>query len=349
MIIGLDRQGEARPERRLFFYSDISKNPEESLYTELSPYLFDAGRLLNSELVVSEVSRPINGMSTLTIGSQPIDNKHYIFSSQERAEFISKEPYAEKFMRPYLGAREHIQGNKRWILALQNATPNDLKRMPKVIQRMRAVRSFRSKSKRKSTLAIANYPSRYNLETIPTEPFLVIPRVSSERRDYMPIGWVEPPAIPSDAVIVLEGAVKSDFALLTSAMHMAWLRYVGGRLESRYRYSISLVYNTFPVPPKKNKLSKLELLAQAVLDARAEYPESTLAELYDPDLMPSNLRRAHKELDREVDRLYKRGGFSSDRERIEHLFSLYEKMVEPLKATPKKKPKRRRSVIIRRK
>ena len=161
--------------------------------------------------------------------------------------------------------------------------------------------------------------------------------MSSERREYVPIGWLEPPTIPSNLVRVLENASLSDFALLTSTMHMAWLRHVGGRLESRYRYSIGLVYNTFPTPPEDADLSKLEPLAQAVLDARATHPGATLADLYDPDLMPPNLRKAHTTLDRTVDRLYRRGGFASERERVEHLFGLYEKMMAPLTVKQKRR------------
>lgn len=171
----------------------------------------------------------------------------------------------------------------------------------------------------------------------------MIPEVSSERREYVPIGWLEPPVIPSNLVRVLEYATLADFALLTSAMHMAWLRHIGGRLKSDYRYSIGLVYNTFPTPPKNANLSKLEPLAQAVLDARAAHPDATLADLYDPDLMPPNLRRAHQRLDRAVDRLYRAKGFSSERERVEHLLTLYEKMRAPLTAGKTGKPKRRRS------
>jgi len=169
-----------------------------------------------------------------------------------------------------------------------------------------------------------------------------VPEVSSERREYVPIGWLEPPTIPSNLVRVIENATLSDFALLTSAMHMAWLRHIGGRLKSDYRYSIGLVYNTFPLPSEGTKLSKLEPLAQAVLDARTAHPGATLADLYDPDLMPPNLRKAHTTLDRAVDRLYRPGGFASERERVEHLFGLYEKMTAPLAAKQKGKRKRRR-------
>ena len=144
------------------------------------------------------------------------------------------------------------------------------------------------------------------------------------------VGWLQPPKIPSDLIFVLRDASLADFALLTSAMHMAWPRHIGGRLESRYRYSIGLVYNTFPLPPKGAKPSKLGPLAQAVLDTRSAHSGATLADLYDPDLMPPNLRRTHRALDRAVDRLYRRAGFSSERERVEHLFLLHEKMSRSL-------------------
>ena len=181
------------------------------------------------------------------------------------------------------------------------------------------------------------------MSTVPTAPFLVVPEVSSERREYVPVGWLEPPAIPSNKLLVLLEATLTDFALLTSAMHMAWMRTVTGRMKSDYMYSVGVVYNTFPMPPSDADLAKLEPLAQAVLDARAAFPDATLADLYDPDLMPPALRRAHRALDRAVDRLYRRAGFASERERVEHLFMLYETMRAPLEARAKGKPKRRRS------
>lgn len=283
---------------------------------------------------------PINRMGKLLSGSQPIDNGEYIFNAESRDELLEAEPDAGAFLRPYVGAREYLQGGERWILALQGVSPTTLRSLPCVRERMAAVRKFRAQSKRKSTLAIADYPTRYNVEVIPTAPFLVIPEVSSERREYAPIGWLEPPVIPSNLVRILENASVVDFALLTSAMHMAWLRHIGGRLKSDYRYSIGLVYNNFPLPPKDSDLSLLEPLAQAVLDGRACHSGATLADLYDPDLMPPDLRRAHGALDRAVDRLYRRAGFGSERERIEHLFMLYEKMRMPL-ATTRKGGKRR--------
>ena len=336
VIIGLAKRGDAPKEKRLFSYDDPKGEPHESRHAVLSPYLFDAGGLGDPRVVVKESARPLNGLPPLLSGSQPIDNGNYIFEADQRAAFLTEEPAAEKFMHPYIGAREHIQGGSRWILALHNASPTDLKAMPKVVERMRAVKAFRAQSKRKSTLAIADYPAQYNVNVIPTAPFLVVPEVSSERRKYIPIGWLEPPVIPSNLVRIIENASKPLFALLTSAMHVSWVRYIGGRLKSDYRYSIGLVYNTFPLPPgfhtNSAGIAKLEPLAQAVLNARGAYPEATLADLYDPDLMPPNLRKAHQALDRAVDRLYRRNGFASERERVEYLLGLYEKMMEPLVA-----------------
>ncbi len=337
VILGLDRREAARTEKRLFSYPDINGEPEESGHAVLSPYLFDASGLSDPHLVVREESAPINGGGRLISGSQPIDNGQYILNPEERAELLEAEPGAAQFVRPYVGAREYLRGGERWILALQQASPTTLRILPRVRERMAAVRRFRAKSERKSTLAIADYPTRYNVEVIPTTPFLVIPEASSERREYAPIGWLEPPTIPSNLVRILNNASLVDFALLTSAMHMAWLRHIGGRLKSDYRYSIGLVYNTFPMPPKGADLPRLEPLGQAVLDARTAHPGATLADLYHPDLMPPDLRRAHQTLDRAVDRLYRRSGFASERRRVEHLFMLYEKLHTPLQASMKRK------------
>ena len=234
-----------------------------------------------------------------------------------------------------------MRGGERWILALHDAPPEVLAQLPHVRERIAAVRAFRQASKRKSTLNLADTPTLWQVNALPRAPYLVIPEVSSERREYAPIGWLEPPTIPSNKLRLLANAALADFALLTSAMHMAWLRHIGGRLESRYSYSVGVVYNTFPPPSKSTDLSRLEPIAQAVLDARAAHPGATLANLYDPDLMPPDLRRAHQTLDRVVDRLYRRSGFSSERERVEHLFMLYEKMQAPLAATTKRRRRRR--------
>ncbi len=348
VVLGLDGRDAVPGRKRLFSYPDINGDPEETRHAVLSPYLFGAGGLADPHLTVREESGPVNGLPRLISGSQPIDNGQYIFSSEQaRDEFLSVEPAAEPFLRPYVSALDYLRNRQRWILALHDAPPNVLACMPTVRERIARVREFRSRSKRKQTLMLADYPTRYNVNVIPTAPFLVVPEVSSERREYVPIGWLEPPTIPSNLVRILENATLTHFALLTSAMHMAWLRHIGGRLKSDYRYSIGLVYNTFPTPPGfgasgGDHATKLEPLAQAVLDARKAHPDATLADLYDPDLMPPNLRRAHQAIDRAVDRLYRRGGFDTERERAEHLFMLYEKMRAPLGVGVRKLKRRRR-------
>ena len=347
VIIGLDDRDGVPAVRRLFSYEDLKGDPHESPHAVLSPYLFDAGGLADPNLVVRKESRPINGMAVLRYGSQPIDGGHYIFNSEERSAFVESEPDAASLFSPFIGAREYLHGENRWILALADAEPTKLARLPMVRGRIAAVRDYRLESKRPVTRDLAAFPTSFAFTTIPTTPYLLVPEVSSERREYVPIGWLEPPAIPSNLVRILENATLADFALLTSAMHMAWLRHIGGRLKSDYRYSIGLVYNTFPLPQKEADLSSLEPLAEAVLDARAAHTDATPADLYDPDLMPVNLRRAHQALDRAVDRLYRPRKFAAERERVEHLFMLYERMRAPLVASGKKKTRRRRAPRVR--
>ena len=342
VIIGLAATDHVPRDRRLFAYEDINGEPLEGRHAVITPYLFDGGALANPHIVIREEGRPINGLVQLLTGSQPIDDGHYIFNVEERLAFLDAEPDAEPFLRPFVGAREYLQGSKRWILALHDAPPATLARLPSVRARIAAVRAYRRTSKRTSTLKLADTPTLWQVNVLPTALFLVLPEVSSERREYLPVGWLEAPAIPSNKLRLLPDATLADFALLTSAMHMAWMRAVTGRMKSDYMYSVGVVYNTFPMPPGSSDLSKLEPLAQAVLDARAAHPDATLADLYDPDLMPPNLRRAHQAIDRAVDRLYRRTGFASERERVEHLFMLYEKMRAPLEALMKAKPKRRR-------
>ena len=341
VIVGLTKREQTPARKRLYSYDDIRGEPLESEHAALSPYLFDVSGFSDPHVVVRETARPLNGLPQMIMGSKPIDGGHYIFNAEERAEFLDGEPGAEPYLRPYVGAREFLQGGERWILHLADAPPEVLRTLPNSRERIRLVRQYRSESKSKPTQELAKTPTLYHINTIPDAPFLLVPRVSSERREYAPIGWLEPPVIPSDATLVLPTATMPTFALLTSAMHMAWLRQIGGRLESRFRYSIGLVYNTFPLPPVDgDALRGLEPLARAVLDARAAEPGATLADLYDALAMPANLRRAHRALDRAVDRLYRREGFGSERERVEHLLGLYEQQAAPLTADAR--PKRRR-------
>ena len=346
VIVGLVERDDAPALRRLFTYDDLKGDPDESRHAALSPYLFDSGGLVDPRLVVATARQPINRLPKLIIGSKPIDGGNYILTPEEGAKLIRECPDAAPFVRPYVGSREFLQGGNRHILWLGDAPLGVLKHSV-LRDRVRAVRTLRQASRSKPTRELADTPTLYHVNVIPNAPFLVIPKVSSERREYVPIGWLEPPTVPSDLVFVLQGATKPIFALLTSAMHMAWLRHIGGRLESRYRYSIGLVYNTFPLPPASDEqLGKLEPLAEAILGARAEHSDATLADLYDPDLMPADLRLAHRKLDRAVDRLYRsRLPFASERERVEHLLVRYEALQAPLvvKDTPRPKRRRRKS------
>jgi hypothetical protein len=333
VIVGLTRSDQEPAEKRLFTYSDIKGDPTESRHAALTPYLFDAGTVVNRHLIVEETSRPLCDVPQLVIGSKPIDEGHYIFSREERDAFLHQEPGAAKYLHPYVGSEEFINGGERWILYLADATPNELRAMPRVKERAAAVKAFRLKSKSEGTRKLADTPTRFHVTVVPKRPFLVIPESSSGERDYVPIGWLKPPTIPSNLVRVLQGADLWHFGILTSAMHMAWLRQIGGRLKSDYRYSVGIVYNTFPWPKATlQQRERIHGLAQAVLEVRECFPACTLADLYDADVMPLQLRKAHRALDRAVDKLYRSASFTSDRDRAEHLFGLYEKLVSPLVA-----------------
>ncbi len=339
VIIGLTRREREPANKRLFSYDDVNADPVESNHKALSPYLFDAANVTDRHLVVREVSTALCDVPKMIIGSKPIDGGFYIFDRAARDSFLMREPDALNYLRPFVGSEEYINGSERWILALDNVPPEQLRRMPAVVERIAAVKNERLASKSQPTRDLAETPTRFHVTVIPDRPFLVVPEVSSERREYVPIGWLEPPTIPSNLVRVLLDADLWHFGILTSRMHMAWLRYIGGRLESRYRYSIGIVYNPFPWPETteadREKVSKL---AQAVLDARALFPGATLADLYDSDVMKPELRKAHQPLDATVDKLYRAAAFTSDRERVEHLFTRYEKLTIPL--APAKKRKR---------
>ena len=345
VIIGLTRRDQEPPVKRLFSYSDINGDPTESDHQAITPYLFDAGTVVNRHLVVEEVNRPLCDVPQLVIGSKPIDDGNYIFDYEQRDEFLRREPKAARFFHPFIGSKEFINGIDRWILSLDGASPGDLRAMPAVMERIAAVKSFRRRSISPQTQELANTPTRYHVTVIPDRAFLVIPESSSERREYVPIAWLSPPTIPSNLVRVLLDADLWHFGILTSSMHMAWLRQIGGRLKSDYRYSVGIVYNTFPWPEATDqRRARIRPLAQAVLDARSQFPNSTFADLYDVDAMPTQLRRAHRALDGAVDKLYRSAAFTGDRDRAEHLFGLYEKLVAPLVAAafqPARRPGRR--------
>ena len=331
VIVGLTHRDFEPKEKRLFSYPDIKKDPVETRHEALTAYLFDAKSAADRHLIVKEVSRPINGAVRMKSGVQMIDNGIMTFSHEERARFVEEHPESKDFFREFLGGQEFINGATRAILYLADADPASLKKSSGVLERMQALREYRASSKRQSTQAMAKYPTRLGVDERLNKPYLVIPNTSSERRDYVPIGWLDPDVIASQKLRIIADASTWQFGVLTSKMHMAWLAHVGGRLESRFSYTHGLVYNTYPWPDATQaQREKIEALAQAVLDAREAHPTSSLADLYDPDTMPANLRKAHAALDTAVDRLYRRAPFESDRDRVEHLFGLYEKLVNPL-------------------
>lgn len=360
VIIGLAKRALAPMDRRLFSYDDYDAEPTETLHRVLSPYLFDASRLANPHLVVNRTRRPGGDMPPIRVGSKPVDGGYFIMDGQARSAFIRSEPAAASLIRPYVGSEEHINGGDRWIICLHGVAPNIVRSMPKVREAVENVRLYRlgrlpprkdpdGENNKASalSLSLAKTPTEYHVTVLPNRPFMVIPEVSSERRSYLPIAWLEPPTIPSNKLLVALDVELFHFALITSRMHMAWTAYVGGRLESRFQYSPGINYNPFPWPVLDDTAkSQLKTLGQSVLDARATHSGATLADLYDSGVMPSNLRRAHEALDRAVDRLYRPAAFSGDRERVEHLFGLYEALVTPLTvAAAQRSPRRKRAVV----
>lgn len=341
VIVGLAHRDHEPAEKRLFSYPDIKGDPVESHHAALTAYLFDARGVANRHLVVKEESRPINGARRVKSGVQMIDNGILTFTHDEMVAFVELEPDAKPLFREFLGGDEYINGFSRWILYLSDADPAFLRNLPQVTERMRQLKGYRASSNRPSTKAMAEYPTKLGVDERLTAEYLVIPNTSSERRDYVPIGWLGPEVIASQKLRILADASLWDFGVLTSRAHMAWLAYVGGRLKSDFSYTHGLVYNTFPWPDATQaQRGKIETLAQAVLDARAAHPTSCLADLYDPDTMPANLRKAHAALDAAVDRLYRAAPFATDRDRVEHLFGRYEALVNPLERLGAAKNKR---------
>ncbi len=349
VIVGLVRSGDEPAEKRLFSYIDGKGEPIETRHNSLTAYLFDATRA-DRHLVAKRVFRSLTASPKAIIGSKPVDGGYLIFEPNERAALLADEPDAAPFLRPYLGSEELINGGKRWILALQDVGPGEWRNLKGIVSRINQVRRYRlgeipakgeEERKRKpgqSSLELATSPTAFHVTVMPNERYLAIPKVSSENREYVPIDWLTYPDVPSDLLFVIQDADNWHFGILTSAFHMAWLRHIGGRLESRYRYSAQLVYNTFPWPEATStQKQNIEALAQAILDARAlpKNATSSLADLYSPQGLQGELRKAHRELDLAVDKLYRTRPFKSDRERVEHLFPLYEALVQPTSAAPK--------------
>lgn len=338
-----------RRDKVLFLYDEPTGEPHPISASRINPYLVDG-----PDVMAISRNGAICESPDIRIGNQPIDGGWYLFTPDEKKEFLKRQPDASKYFKRWIGAEEFINGVERWCLWLGECSPDELRAMPACMERVQACRRFRlgtgpnSKGKRgdkpprAQTVALAATPTRYYVESIPRSQYLVMPEVSSENRRYIPFGYVGPSVFPSNLVKVSFDASLYHFGVLCSEMHMAWVRAVCGRLESRYRYSKEIVYNNFPWPLKATKEQKkaIETAAQGVLDTREKHPGSTLADLYDPLSMPQDLLKAHQRLDRAVDTAYGAGSFKTEAERVAYLFIEYERLTSLLAPSPRRKAAR---------
>jgi len=358
VIIGFGLQEHA--DKVIFEYDDIAGEPHAVPVGNINPYLVDA-----PDVVLPRRNTPLCAVPDIGIGNKPIDDGNYLFTTAERDAFVVREPASAPWFRRWLGADEFINGFERWCLWLGDCPPATLRAMPEAMKRVQAVKAFRLASKSLPTRKLAETPTRFHVENIPQTPYLLIPRVSSERRRFVPTGYIAPDTLTSDSAHVAVSATLYHFGILTSTMHNAWLRAVCGRLKSDYRYSAAIVYNNFPWPDlpgscKQNQppaqaqqaQAAIENAAQAVLDARARYQQpadpthkpATLADLYDPLAMPPELLKTHQKLDAAVDAAYLLCGgkkkWASEPERVAFLFARYQQLTSLLPAD-KSKSKRR--------
>jgi len=324
--------------KSIFEYEDIRGEAHEIKAKNINPYLVDA-----KDIFIENTSNPICNVPKMSFGSMPRDGGHFIFMKEESDKFIKENPNAQKWIRPYTGAQEFINGYVRYCLWLFDISPNELKQLPAILDRVEKVRSFRLASSAASTRKFANTPTLFCQIAQPKSNYLLIPRVSSERRKFIPIGYIDSKTIANDQVLTVPNTSIFHFGVLTSTMHMAWVKSVCGRLESRFRYSKDIVYNNYPWPenPTDKQIKAIETAAQKVLGARLEFPNSSLADLYDPLTMPPALVKAHNELDKAVDLAYRPQAFTSEANRMVFLFELYEKYTADLftKEKPKKAKK----------
>ncbi len=308
--------------KRLFEYEDIKGEAHEIKAKNINPYLIDA-----NDILILKRSKPLCDVPKMFKGSQPTDGGFFLFTETEKNEFIQKEPNAEKFVKPLISAHEFLNGHKRFCLWLVDALPSELKKMPHILERVNGVRQMRLKSTKMATIKWAEQSTLFTENRQPKDNYILIPSHSSENRKYIPIGLMTSEDILNNSCLSVPNATLYHFGILTSQMHMAWVNAVCGRLESRYRYSNEIVYTNFPWPenPTSKQKEAIEKAAQKVLDARLEFPTSSLADLYDPLTMPPILVKAHNELDKAVDAAYSKQTFNSDAKRMEFLFELYER------------------------
>lgn len=310
--------------------STINKDVEKRLYNSenfqlvknINPYLIDA-----PDIFVESRKKPIYSVSEMVKGSIPVDDGNFFLTEEEKTIFLNIESKAEKYIKKFYGAREFLHNENRWCLWLLNATPNDLKSMPKVMERVKNIRDFRLKSTKSATQKFADYPTRFMEIRQPTTEYIIVPSHSSENRRYIPIGFENPDIICGNANFLVPNATLYEFGILISNVHMAWTRTVCGRLKSDYRYSNTVVYNNFPwCNPTLEQRERIERTAQAILDARALYPDCSLADLYDELTMPPELRKAHQQNDLAVMQAYGFDRKITESECVAELMKLYQKL-----------------------
>ena len=309
----------------------FSSTDKLDLVDNINPYL-----LSGETIFVESVKEPICQVSPMYFGSKPTDGGYFFLTPEEKQEIIKKEPQSGKYIRKVLGAQEYINDIERYCLWLEGITPSELKNSPMIYERVKKVREFRLASKAESTRKFANRPTEFKQNAQPNTPYLIIPSVSSDNRRYVPIGYIQPEVIATNATQIIPNATLYEFGVITSNVHMAWMRIVAGRLKSDYRYSSTIVYNTFPWPTVTDEQKKfIANTAQGILDARALYPDSSLADLYDELTMPVELRKAHQANDIAVMKAYGmikkvdgKDTFLTESETVARLFEMYQELTE---------------------
>lgn len=317
----------------IFEYDDIKGEPHQIKVKNINSYLVDA-----KDIIITKRTNPLCTVPKMSFGNMPLDGGNLILSDDEKVDFLQKEPNSEKFIMPLISAYEFLNGKTRWCLWLVDAEPNEIKQMPEVMKRVALVKKFRLESKAPSTQKFALTPTLFRDRNRP-ETFIVVPRVSSENRPYIPFGFFDKNSIVSDTCMSIPNGNIFHFGILMSKMHMSWVKNICGRLKSDFRYSKDIVYNNYPWPDNITRVQSIniEKAAKKVLDTRALFTQSSLADLYDPLSMPPELAKAHNELDRAVDLAYRSQPFVSEANRMEFLFELYEKYTAGLLVDLKKK------------
>jgi len=320
------------PEKWLFDYDTPKSEPHSIRAVNINPYLVDG-----PVVVLQNRTKPLCSVPGMMYGSKPTDGGNLLLSVEEKAALISEEPQVNDWIKPFLGADEFISNIPRFCLWLIGCPPDTLRQMPSVLLRIEAVRKMRLASTKTPTRELATTPTLFGEIRQPKGAYLLVPAHSSENRLYIPVGYMSSEVICGNANFAIPNASIYHFGVFSSIMHNAWMRVVCGRIKSDYRYSAGIVYNNFPWPePTEKQQTAIEAAAQGVLDARAKFPTSTLADLYDPLTMPPELVKAHQALDRAVDVAYGKTAFKTEAERVAFLFERYQQLTAPLVVGEKK-------------